>query len=102
MAHTRNADRERQHIDYCLNILGIRVQEHSCHLIAKGDGNWSAIGPKWDLPIHIPQGDVELRAIGTDTLRLTAWQYEREHPGTDLREVLSQTKSFKVALESHT
>ena len=33
----RNVDRQARHIDYCLNLLGIRVWETSCQLIAKGD-----------------------------------------------------------------
>ena len=77
MRHRCSADRERQHIDYCLNILGIRVQEISCHILAKGDGNWASIGPRWDLPIHIPQNEAELRGIGTDNLAVTAQEVRR-------------------------
>ena len=99
MYKNRNADLDKRHIDYCLNILGIRVWEASCQLIAKGDGEWASIGPKWDLPVHIPRTKDELRDSATDTLRITAWQYELEHRGTDIREVLSQDMPFSVALE---
>ena len=98
MAHSRKADPEQQHIDYCLNILGIRARETSGQLIAKGNGEWAPIGPKRDLPIHIPKDHAELHEIGADTLRLTAWQYAQEHSGTDIREVLSQQLPFSVAL----
>jgi hypothetical protein len=41
MAHSRKADPEQQHIDYCLNILVIRARETSGQLIAKGNGEWA-------------------------------------------------------------
>jgi hypothetical protein len=94
----RNSDPQLRHIDYCLKLLGIRVWENSCQLIAKGDGSWGPLGAKWDLPIVIPQDEGTLKAASTDTLRLTAWQYEREHARTDVAEVLSQRKDFSVAL----
>jgi hypothetical protein len=40
-------------IDYHLNLLGIRVWQHECQLVAKGDGDWHPIGPKWPLPLRI-------------------------------------------------
>lgn len=101
MAAHRYADPEQNHIDYCLNILGIRVWKLQCQLIAKTDGNWTSVGPKWDLPVEIPRDEKALKGAGSDTLRLTAWQYEREHPGTDIREVLSQATPFEVALSQH-
>ena len=97
----RNADCVASHIDYCLHILGIRVWEKSCQLIAKDRGEWTTIGPKWDLPIEIPKDAKSLKGADADTLRLTAWQYEQEHPGTDMREVLSQRKDFASALAAH-
>jgi hypothetical protein len=42
-----------------------------------------------------------LKTAGSDTLRLTAWQYMNEHPGTDISEVLSQRKDFNLALNEH-
>jgi hypothetical protein len=101
MASHRNADKKLSHIDYCLQQLGIRVWAESCQLIAKGDGNWGPLGPKWDLPIEVPQDATALKTAGSDTLRLTAWQYRQEHPGTDLSEVLSQRKNFSAALNEH-
>jgi hypothetical protein len=77
MSNHRFADPDANHIDYCLNILGVRVWRDVCQLIAKSDGQWTFIGPKWDLPIEIPTDEQSLKDAGTDTLRLTAWQYER-------------------------
>jgi hypothetical protein len=54
MTNHRHADHTNNHIDYCLNILGIRVWKESCQLIAKSNGDWTFIGPKWDLPVEIP------------------------------------------------
>ena len=101
MASHRNADTKLSHIDYCLNLLGIRVWSDRCQLIAKGDGNWLPLGPKWDLPVEVPLDATALKQSGTDTLRLTAWQYLNEHPGTDIYEVLSQRKPFDQALNEH-
>ena len=98
----RYADQSASHIDYRLNILGIRVWEHSCQLIARAaGGSWTSLGLQWELPIDIPHDKVTLKAAGSDTLRVTAWQYEQEHPGTDIREVMSQRKPFRVALTEH-
>jgi CheY-like chemotaxis protein len=97
----RAADREANHIDYCLPDLGIRVWEASCRLIAKADGEWLPIGASRDLPLGVPAGLTALASVAGDALLLTAWQYEREHPGTDLGAVLSQTKVFSAALTEH-
>ena len=102
MSERRYADQSASHIDYCLNILGIRVWEHACQLVAKtSNGSWASLGLQWELPIEIPHDEVTLRNAGSDTLRLTAWQYEQEHPGTDIREVMSQRRPFAVALTEH-
>ena len=101
MGSYRNADKALNHIDYCLKQLGIRVWSDSCQLIAKGNGNWGPLGPKWDLPIDVPQDAATLKTAGSDPLRLTAWQYLNEHPGSDICEVLSQRKDFHDALDEH-
>ena len=91
-------DRVARAIDYRLNILGIRVWEDACQLIAISAGGWSALGPRWDLPVHVPLGAEELKAAAANTVRLTAYQYNTERPGSDLVEVLNRTKSFDSAL----
>lgn len=95
----RIVDLEARTIEYRLNLLGIRVWEHRCQLIAKGDGHWNALGPQRQLPIHSPSNIPELIEAADDPLRLTAYQYVLERPCSDLREVLNQTKDFKAALE---
>jgi len=98
MMAMRVVDRAARLIDYRLNILGIRVWEDTCHLISKSGQEWSPLGPRWDLPVQVPRNDDELKAAAADTLRLTAYQYHRERPGSDLVEVLSKSKSFAAAL----
>jgi len=94
----RVVDRAARLIDYRLNILGIRVWEDACQLISRSAQEWSALGPRWDLPVHVPRNADELKAAAADTLRLTAYQYNSERPGSDLAEVLSKTKNFDSAL----
>lgn len=101
MSSHRNADPDNRHIDYCLHILGIRVWENTCQLLAKCDGQWVSLGGEHNLPIQVPETSLALQKVGTDPLMVTAWQYEREHLGTDISEVLSQRKSFTVALTEH-
>jgi len=86
-------------IDYRLNILGVRVWEHSCQLIARSGQEWSTIGPRWDLPVHVPKDAEQLKLAAAEPLRLTAYQYCAERPGSDLAEVLGETKNFAAALE---
>jgi hypothetical protein len=89
-------------IDYRLNILGVRVSEHSCQLIAKGVNGWDTLGPRWDLPVHVPRTSDELKQVASDTLRMTAYQYNVERPGSDIVEVLSRARDFAVALHDTT
>lgn len=88
-------------IDYRLNIIGVRVWEDACQLISKdANGSWSTLGPRWDLPVHVPRNNQELKAASADTLRLTAYQYVTEKPGSDLVEVLARTVDFQTALNT--
>jgi len=96
----RDSDTAGRFIDYRLNILGIRVREHSCQLIARSGNEWSTIGPRWDLPVHVPKNAEEVKAAAAEPLRLTAYQYCAEYSGSDLDEVLSERKHFAAALEN--
>lgn len=82
-------------ISYRLNLLGIRVYPTWCQLVARSGDQWMPIGPPRELPVEVPSdaGD-----IGSDTLLATAYQYDAERPGSDLREVLAQRKRFDQAL----
>ena len=86
-------------IDYCMNLLGIRVRKNTAQLIARFGEGWTTLGTSRELPLRIPRTPSELRAAASDTLLLTAYQYDSEHPGTDLEAVLAQTKAFTGDLE---
>jgi hypothetical protein len=94
----RVADRTAGTIDYRLNLLGVRVFEHCCQLIARAGEEWTVLGPSWDLPLHIPRNAEELKAAALDTLRMTAYQYNTERPGSDLAEVLNRSKPFSAVM----
>jgi hypothetical protein len=55
-------------IDYRLNILRIRVWEHFCQVIARSGKAWGTIGPRCDLPAHVPQNAEELKAAAAKPL----------------------------------
>jgi hypothetical protein len=94
-------DRTEGWVCYRLNILGIRVwQEGSCQLIAIHRGHWDTLGPRWDLPVNVPETPEELKLAGADTLRLTAYQYVTTHPETDLADVLAKRKDFEMAMQT--
>jgi hypothetical protein len=40
------------------------------------------------------------QAAAADTLRLTAYQYVNENPGSDLADTLSKRKDFEAALQA--
>jgi hypothetical protein len=82
--------RENGAVDYRMNLLGIRVSNGSAQLIAKDRGEWTTLGPVHYLPLQVPSNTVELKAASNDTLLLTAYQYQAEHPDSDLRAVLAQ------------
>jgi hypothetical protein len=69
------ADSAAGMIDYRLNILGIRVWEHSCQLIARSGKVGGTIGPRCDLPAHVSQNAGELKTaaakpLGADRLSI--------------------------------
>jgi hypothetical protein len=84
-----------QCIGYKLNLIGIRVYREHCQLVARIDGTWLPIGPPRKLPFLVP---AELSEAGSDALLGTACQYKREHPATDLADLLAGRKTFDGAL----
>jgi hypothetical protein len=62
------------------------------------------MGDAWStapLPIQVPTTTNNNRGVGdasADPLCLTAYQYVREHPGSDLNELLAQQKAFDAAM----
>ena len=95
----RVVDREKKWIGFRLNLLGVRVwKDGRCQLVARNrDGRWDTLGPSRRLPVHIPD---DVAVIGTDTLLLTAYQYEHEKPGSDLRALLEQSSDFEDAVNA--
>lgn len=92
----RLVNKKERYVSYRLNILGIRVWQDRCHLVARnGAGEWKQLGPPRSLPVYMAENGA---GIHSDPLLLTAYQYDRERPGSDLREVLSQTRPFDEAL----
>lgn len=87
------------YIDYRLNIMGVRVWHDGCQLIAKKGEDWQTIGPRRALPVSIPAPSQAMQSV-IDELRMTAFQFQMEHPDSDLATVLSQSKSFHSALEN--
>ena len=92
----RVVNKQEQCIGYRLNFLGVRVYRDYCQLSAKSGSEWYVMGPIKRLPVIVPPNPEE---IGTDPLLLTAHQYDEEHPGSDLYDVLAQRKSFDEALD---
>jgi hypothetical protein len=88
-------NRKEQCIGYRLNILGVRVYRDYCQLSAKSGNEWLPVGPIKPLPVIVPEDPA---GQGTDPFLLTAYQYDQEHPGSDLYEVLAQRKSFDEAM----
>ena len=50
------------------------------------------------MPITIPGSPEELKIAAADTLRLTAYQYDMERPGSDLSLVMARKKDFQTAV----
>jgi hypothetical protein len=91
----RVVNKREQCIGYRLNILGVRVYRDYCQLSAKSGSEWLTVGPTKPLPLFIPDNPIEL---GSDPLLLTAYQYDQEHPGSDLYDVLARRKDFDQAM----
>ncbi len=86
-------------IDYRLNILGIRVNDATCQLIARQGEEWQALGAPRPLPVTVPSL-ARAAAGGFDELHLTACQFLTEYPQSDLAAVLSRSANFLDALKA--
>jgi hypothetical protein len=92
---------EQGWIGYRLNLLGIRVHQDGCFLVAKfSPSEWKTVGPKRPLPVKIPSSANQLKAEGDDALLGTAFQYMAAHPESDLGDLLEQKKDFNLAIGS--
>jgi hypothetical protein len=76
-----------------LNSYGIRVAERRCSVVLKvEDERPSTYRKKYVLPLELPTLPSRVRIIVDDHLL--------NHPGSDLRDVLTGRKSFQQALNS--
>ncbi len=85
---------ETQSIDYRLNIMGIRIWQDKCQLIARHQGRWAPLGPRHELPVFVPRTREQLQFFSDDPLRLTAYQYTLEHPDSDIPLALGKSVDF--------
>jgi len=99
MRHMRHVDVCERFIDYHLSHLGLRVSEKQCQLVARTEGRWEVQGVSCSLPVEVPSDAASLTAAANNVIALTAWQYDLECPGSDIRDVLSGRKEFATALD---
>jgi hypothetical protein len=93
----RVINQEKRCVSYMLNILGLRVFEGRCELIAKHGDEWVAIGNARELPL-----DESVRADQhSDPFLLTVSQYDVTFPDSDLLPLLQGKRSIEQALSSN-
>jgi hypothetical protein len=90
----RVVNQQKRCISYTLNILGLRVFEGQCELIAKHGGQWVAIGNVKKLPLNVDMHPDNQ----SDPLLLTVSQYSVTFPDSDLLPLLQGTRSLEQAL----
>lgn len=86
------------YIDYRLNQLGVRAWPEACQLISKIGGRWVTMGPMVSLPLFVPETLEELMDAWADPIRVTAYQYAKECPQSDIADILLKKKPFRKAL----
>jgi len=93
----RVVNREERYISYTLNILGLRVFDGMCELIARQGNEWVSIGSAKKLPV-----DLSVEAgQESNPLLLTVSQYSQAFPGSDLVPVLQGQRKFEQAQAAH-
>jgi hypothetical protein len=90
----RVVNRKRRYISYTLNILGLRVFEGMCELIARNGDEWVSIGSAKKLPLDFSTENGQ----ESDPFLLTVSQYSQAFPGSDLIPVLQGERKFEQAL----
>lgn len=94
----RVIDSVRRFVDYRVNQLGVRVTDKECQLISKSGDTWIAMRFILKLPVAIPEKIDSGMTAKEDPIRVTAYQYMQECPGSDLASVLAKTKSLDEAM----
>ena len=90
-------------IDYRLRRRneGLRVWKDRCQIIAPFGSEWTTVGPQLELPLEVPTSVDDLRADDTrNAIRVAAFFYELQQPGSDLFAVLMKEKTFESALRA--
>lgn len=72
--------------------------EEACQLVAKNGDQWVTLDQSRRLPVPVPRTAEELADAAADPLRLTAYQYVCEHPGSDLEQLLAKRKTLDAAM----
>ena len=90
----RVTNKDQQCIGYRLNLLGVRAYRDHCQLVARVGEEWVPIGSPRSLPVEVPE---DIAIAGDDALVITAYQYDQERPGSDLKDVLARRKGFDAA-----
>jgi hypothetical protein len=96
-------NRSNNTIDYrSRRHLGLRVWKDRCQIIAPVGSEWAGVGPQLELPLEVPTSIEDFQATQdvSNTVRVTAFRYELEQPGSDLFEVLKKEKTFENALHA--
>lgn len=92
----RIINKQKGYIAYTLNILGIRIYEATCQLIARQGTSWVAIGADRHLPVEIPE---TIDTMAADPLLLTVFQLRAAFPDSDLVDLLTGRRRLADALE---
>lgn len=93
-------DRKEKWIGHRLNILGVRVADDHCQLVAKAGKDWITMGITRALPIRVPVTAEELLSAANDPLLITAYQYMAEYPDSNLARLLSKELDFDSVLNA--
>jgi hypothetical protein len=100
----RVVNRTNATIDYRLlrRNEGLRVWKDRCQIIAPLGTDWTAVGPQLELPLEVPTSVEDFRnpEDSRNVVRVAAFFYELQQPGSDLFAVLMKEKTFETALQA--
>jgi hypothetical protein len=100
----RIVNRSNATIDYRIHRRneGLRVWKDRCQVIAPLRGEWTAVGPQFELPLEVPSSVEDFRTAEDtrNAVRVAAFFYELQQPGSDLLAVLMREKTFEGALQA--
>jgi hypothetical protein len=100
----RIVNRTNATVDYRLRRRneGLRVWKDRCQIISPLGSDWTEVGPQLELPLEVPSFVEDFRN-GADTrnvIRVAAFFYEFQQPGSDLFAVLMKEKPFESAFQA--